>query len=352
MEYISTDGHPKLSVILPIYNVEKYLPRCMDSVLNQTLTDIEIIAVNDGSTDRSCEIITEYSEKDNRVIALNKTNGGYGSAINKGLENAHGLYVGIVETDDWIAVDMFERLFQKALSTDADIVKAGFYNAYSSTNFEEEETFKWLKPPSDVFSGTDYPYILGFKPTVWSAIYKTDFINKHKIRMVETPGASFQDLPFTFELFSLADKITLIEDPLYFYFQENQESSIRNIKKPFIVFDHFEYINQFLLQHNEIKENLLPMKWRAEYTHYLWNFERIEKKHRKAFFSKLHKKFSVLSDEILTFIQFTDRDKKFIYYIVNNKYSQFINKYRYDYIINYLKTFLNNKISKNLRAVL
>ena len=101
---------PKISVIIPVYNVEKYLRECLDSVINQTLADIEIILVDDGSPDNCPQICDEYALKDNRIKVIHKENGGYGSAMNVGLEKATGEYIGIVEPDDYIDSKMYEDL--------------------------------------------------------------------------------------------------------------------------------------------------------------------------------------------------------------------------------------------------
>ena len=104
---------PKVSIIVPTYNVEQYLREAMDSIINQTLKDIEIICIDDGSTDNSGKILDEYASKDSRVKVIHKKNGGYGKAMNVGLDNATGEYVGIVEPDDYIEPDMYENFIIK-----------------------------------------------------------------------------------------------------------------------------------------------------------------------------------------------------------------------------------------------
>ena len=116
----------KVSIIIPTYNVEMYLVECMDSVVNQTLKDIEIICINDGSTDSSLEILKGYAEKDDRIIIVDKENGGYGIGMNIGLDKATGEYIGIVEPDDFVPLNMYEELYNKAVENDLDLVKADF----------------------------------------------------------------------------------------------------------------------------------------------------------------------------------------------------------------------------------
>ena len=116
---------PLVSVLIPVYNVEKYLSRCLDSLINQTLTDIEIICVNDGSTDGSLKILKQYQEKDNRIVIVDKKNGGLPSARNAGLDRARGQYVGFVDSDDYVEPSMFETLYKTAKKKNSEVVICG-----------------------------------------------------------------------------------------------------------------------------------------------------------------------------------------------------------------------------------
>ena len=137
-------GSPKVTVVVPIYNVEKYLRQCLDSIVNQTLKDIEIICVDDGSTDSSPQIIQEYMDKDSRVKVITKPNSGYGNSMNRGFDMAEGEYIGIVESDDYADPEMFEEMYNVASSNQLDVVKSGFYYYYSipKERNEKEEKFQ------------------------------------------------------------------------------------------------------------------------------------------------------------------------------------------------------------------
>ena len=117
----------KVSILMPACNVEKFLRECMDSVVGQTLKDIEIICIDDGSKDSTGDILDEYAEQDDRIKVIHKPNSGYGHSMNVGLQNATGEYVGIIETDDFADPDMFEKLYEVAKRTDADVVKSNYY---------------------------------------------------------------------------------------------------------------------------------------------------------------------------------------------------------------------------------
>src|SRR5574344_2160891 len=128
---------PKVSVIIPIYNVEKYLRQCLDSVVNQTLKDIEIICINDGSTDSTLSIIKEYATNDNRIKIIDKKNSGYGDSMNQGLDMATGDYIGIVESDDFAELNMFDKLYNKAIENNLDLVRCQYFHYKTKENINE-----------------------------------------------------------------------------------------------------------------------------------------------------------------------------------------------------------------------
>ncbi len=132
----------KVSVIVPVYNVEKYLEECIESLINQTLTDIEIICINDGSTDNSLKILEELQKKDNRIKIINQKNSGVSSARNNGIENATGEYIGFVDSDDWIDSDYYEKLYNTAKKYNSDIAAGDMYRRNKKRfNYEKEELF-------------------------------------------------------------------------------------------------------------------------------------------------------------------------------------------------------------------
>ena len=124
------DALPSVSVVVPIYNVERYLPQCLEALCSQTLRDLEIVAVNDGSTDGSLSVLQEWARKDERIVIVDKPNSGYGASMNCGIEAARGAYIGIVEPDDFPERDMFKRLLRMAQRHDCDLVKCNFFEHY------------------------------------------------------------------------------------------------------------------------------------------------------------------------------------------------------------------------------
>jgi len=174
---------PKISVIVPIYGVEKYLRECLDSILAQTLKDMEIILIDDGSKDACPQIIDEYALKDRRIKVIHKENGGYGQACNVGLSQATGEYVAIVEPDDYIDSDMYADLYAIAEKYNSDIVKSAFYNNFQAKEKTKLTKVKWedFIPENKSFKIKEYPYFLYYHPSVWSCIYNREFLTKHNI---------------------------------------------------------------------------------------------------------------------------------------------------------------------------
>ena len=190
---------PKVSIVVPVYNVEKYLEQCLESIVNQTLKDIEIICVDDGSTDKSGEILDKYAADDARVKVIHKKNSGYGNSMNIGFDAAQGEYIGIIESDDYAELNMFESLYDCAVENRLDVLKSEYFYYYSipMERNEKQDVFspvmcsRVFKPMTDFESKMEMVEFFNIKPTIWSSIYRKDFIRENGIRFNETPGASF-----------------------------------------------------------------------------------------------------------------------------------------------------------------
>lgn len=290
---------PKVSIVVPIYNVEKYLHQCLDSVVNQTLKDIEIICVDDGSTDSSPAIIQEYIEKDSRVKVITKPNSGYGNSMNRGFDMAEGEYIGIVESDDYVEPDMFEKLYAAASENKLDVVKSGFYFYYSVPE-ERNEIYEIVSkaragvtfcPASDFKSPMEMVEFFNLKPSIWSAIYRRDFIRETGIRFNETPGASFQDTSFNFKVYALAKRVQLLKEAYLHYRQDNEASSVNNPDKVFCVCDEYEVIQEFLDTNPKYRSRLEFVSKRIKYDSYMWNLNRLVPKHRFMFIERIAEEF-------------------------------------------------------------
>lgn len=282
---------PKVSIVIPIYNVEKYLRQCLDSVINQTLKDIEVICVNDGSTDGSLRIIQEYMQMDPRVKVIDKPNSGYGNSMNRGFDMACGEYIGIVESDDYADLDMFEKLYNCAKVNRLDVVKSGFYFYYS---IPEEKNIpapvasqvmcsRVFCPTTDFRSAMEQAEFFNIKPSIWSAIYRREFIRENAIRFHETPGASYQDASFNFKVWCCAKRAKLMEECFLHYRQDNETSSINSPGKVYCIADEYEEMERFLKEHPVLKGKMEGIRLRLKYDSYIWNYERLSEPLQREF---------------------------------------------------------------------
>lgn len=339
----------KVSILIPIYNVDKYLHQCLSSVVNQTLKAIEIICLNDGSTDNSLNIINEFAKTDSRIKIINKTNSGYGASMNLGLELASGEFIGIVESDDFIKPEMFEVLYNTAIEQNVNVVKSNFNYYWTETN---KTKFSNLFPDWTLNNKINpleehFPFYL--MPCIWSSIYKKEFIEKNKIRFLETPGASYQDTGFNFKCWATCESCYLIKDAFLFYRQDNAQSSINNPNKVFCVCDEYNEIDNFLKQNLDLKEKLEILKNRIQYGSYRWNFSRLKGNNKKDFLKQMSKEFKqTILDKKIDKTMFTkpewnnyqyiayyfnikDRIKfilnQFFYFIFHTKYKKEYKKY-------------------------
>lgn len=248
----------KVSIIVPAYNVEPYVRECMESITRQTLKDIEIICINDGSTDGTLAILKEYAEKDSRIILVDKENGGYGIGMNIGMSKATGEYIGIVEPDDFVPVNMFGDLYEIAKENDLDFVKADFYRFERAETGDMYLTYNHLDRKNlyynKVFDPSHTPEAIRFIMNTWSGIYRKAFLDEYNIRHNETPGASFQDNGFWFQTFAFAKRGMIIDKPYYMNRRDNPNSSVRNMQKIYCINVEYDHIRDILMQYPETWE--------------------------------------------------------------------------------------------------
>lgn len=223
---------PKFSIIIPVYNVENYLSQCLDSVINQTISDIEIICVNDGTKDRSRCVLEKYQKKDDRIQIIDKENGGLSSARNAGLQVATGEYIIFVDSDDYIGNTTCERLYYEILDQAPDIIVFG---SYVFPHYLKPE--KWLTNNLSVQTkiycdGGMEPLLNenGAYPFVWRDCFKREFLAQHNLFFDETVRYA-EDLIFQFISFPLAKKLVFIEDKLYYYRWSRTNSLMENASK-------------------------------------------------------------------------------------------------------------------------
>lgn len=284
---------PKISIIVPVYNVEIYLKQCMDSLLRQTMSDLEFICINDGSTDSSLDILKEYATKDQRIRLISKGNEGYGKTMNRGLAEATAAYIGIVESDDFVKADMFEKLYKTMEEKSVDLVKCNFYK-YTVEDGEDIEYSREYDEAiyGKIFEPIDYPDIFSANSSIWAALYSKEFLDKNEIRFNETPGASFQDISFHFKVLNSARRMTVIKDPLIYYRTDNVMSSVHSPSKIYCICDEIHSIEEYIMRQPKARqERLWPFLTKRKYYDYHWNYYRLASVFQFAFYEKMIAEF-------------------------------------------------------------
>lgn len=281
---------PKVSILVPIYNVEKYLKDCLDSLICQTLKDIEIICIDDGSTDNSPNILAEYAVLDSRIIVLTKENTGYGASMNLGLKCAKGEYIGIVESDDYALPEMFEKLYMMAKMYDVEIVKGNYYQVFSISR--EKKFIENLRglPYGKVVNPVDEMECFSKPPSIWSGIYSRRFLKENEILFHESPGASFQDISFAFSVLYFARRVIFLKEAYLCYRCDNEGSSVRSVKKVFCVCEEMERIERLMGDQNQKLQQFMQS---VKFSKYLYNYSRIDSIYQYAFLLKMHKEFEI-----------------------------------------------------------
>ena len=227
----------KVSIIVPVYNVQRYIVKCLDSLVNQTLSNIEVIVINDGSTDNSIDIIKKYEQKyQDKIIVIDKKNEGVGEARNCGIKIARGKYLGFVDSDDYVELNMFEKLYNKANENNSDIAICQFKNVDEDYNFLETET---IHLASNINTKKDLNQLIKINPAPWNKIYKKDLFVKNDIYFTKL---WFEDLEAITKVILSSDSITFVEEKLYCYLYRRSTSSSNIIKKDklndiFYIFD-------------------------------------------------------------------------------------------------------------------
>ncbi len=220
-----------VTVIVPTYNTGKFLAQCLSTVLDNREARLEVIAVNDGSTDDSPQIMRDFERRDERVRVIDKPNGGYGSGCNRGLAEARGTYVAIAEPDDYVKPGFYDAMWRFARTFEAlpDIVKTP-YTRVTSPCTPKERLYHCaythrLHVDHQPFRISDYPRLLQHHPSIWSAMYRRAFLEEHDIRFMEAPGGGWVDNPFLVETLCQAESIAFLDEEYYCYREDLPGSS-------------------------------------------------------------------------------------------------------------------------------
>lgn len=230
----------KVSVIVPVYNVEEYLQECLDSLVSQTLDEIEIICVNDGSTDNSLTLLNEYASKYPKIKVINRENGGLSAARNTGMKEAKGKYIGFVDSDDWVDYDFFEKLFMSAENNNASIAACGIVRTKGrktriNISYNEEILYTDIQDKIKICNIPKYCY-------VWNKIYKREELEKNNIEFVE--GINFEDVRFTIRAVYFLKELVTVPETNYYY--RKRKGSIVKTLSPKNIEDKGKSLNDML----------------------------------------------------------------------------------------------------------
>lgn len=250
---------PQISVIVPIYKIERYLRQCIDSILAQTFTDFELLLIDDGSPDGCPAICDEYAEKDARIRVFHKQNGGVTSARNKGLDNAKGNWIIYIDGDDWIEPTYVEELYNAAINNEADIAICAFRFVYEDGSSVIEHPTRW----DDDKSVSLNRYISSVWTTAWGSIHKSSLYHNNGVRSPQNITYC-EDFHLMARLCYFADKVITIDSPLYNYRQ--QLSSIMHSLNDKTWRDEltaYKEIIDFFRNQGELEKYIKAMSWRT-----------------------------------------------------------------------------------------
>lgn len=316
----SIDYMKKVSVIIPVYNSEKYLEQCLKSAMAQTMKDIEIICVNDGSTDNSRYILEKMAAEDSRIIIIEKANKGYGSAMNTGINFATGKYLVFLESDDFILPDMCEEMFKLCEKHSLEIIKTDYYEfkmrgekvcyRYRKTsNYNNYRKILTPKINNELFFASMY---------TWTCMYSREFIDNHKIRHNETPGASYQDNGFWFQSLMYCERLYLLDRGFYMYRQDNPNSSIHSKGKVQVFSSEYAFIREKIYEYEGDKENILLACSYFNIHHNMISLKRVDKNYTGELIHliskdiEIYKKLKVWDIKYLDFLDFRFIKKMFV----------------------------------------
>ena len=327
----------KISVIIPVYNVEKYLPACLDSIVSQTLGDIEILCVNDGSTDSSRQILEEYQKNDKRICIFDKENGGQGSARNYGLKSAGGEYVIFVDSDDWLEKDALEKIYRKIKNDDSDILLFNANIHHQKNNILTK--YNYVKPYYNLFKNTPFcpeeaKDVLFLPAAYLFKAYKTEFLKKCNYHYSE--NKFWEDhLPHITAL-SSANKISVLNEYIYNYRKNALSSTANAYKYSDTVFSIFRECEQEIIKNK--RQNCIKSFLAREIINYQTYIMSIPFKHKKKWYKEQRKVFKYIESKYSAEIQCLDINKTLYSCVCNHKYETFILVYTLRKLFLILKT--------------
>lgn len=296
---MNTISAPVISVVVPTYNAMPYLREALDSLQKQSYKNLEIICVNDGSTDNSLEVIQEYAEKDTRIKVIDGPNGGYGRAMNKGLRAATGKYFAILEPDDYLPETAYTELVKQAETHNLDFIKGATCSFYDTGDGNRVFTLQAPYPFTDkVFCPRKTPAaFIDISVDSWNGIYNLTFLRENNIEYHESPGASYQDTGFFMQTFSFANRAMFIHEQTYRYRTDNAGSSTNaRSSKPYALSGEYVFIRQKLEAKKELWNDLKPLYLARRVGGHRWIYYSLKQSMRLEYLREVRKEFIELEE--------------------------------------------------------
>lgn len=292
-------NNPKVTVVIPSLNSRQYIRECVESAIEQTLKDIEILCVDAGSTDGTIEVLQEYEKLDHRVKIIHSDKRSYGYQINLGIKAAKGEYFAILESDDYIIPEMYEELYQIAKENSIEVLKADF-DVFTGEKGRHEFIFrkivnhdeqynKVLDPTEDfeLFKNNNVP---------WSGLYEMAFLRQHRILLNESPGASFQDNGLWFQTLCQAHRLYYVNKSYYRLRRDNPDSSVYSRNKVFCICDEYDFIRDVLRKDKNLEKKFAPLSAFYRNTNYHWRLGRIAEEFKIEFLQRFADDFNKIEN--------------------------------------------------------
>ncbi|MDD9148995.1 MULTISPECIES: glycosyltransferase family 2 protein [unclassified Sporolactobacillus] len=309
---------PLISVVVPVFNVEKYLPRCIESIIRQSYKDLEILLVDDGSSDGSGRICDQYGKIDKRIKVIHKKNGGLSDARNVGIDLARGNYIGFVDSDDYIHEDMYLSLYDTIRLNGCDIAEVGYQTFFHDDDIKDPDDY------SRVILYTKQQAVIGAivnhqcQTYVWNKLYKKELWNKVRF----PKGKLFEDEFTTYKIFNRSAKVAVLNKKMYYYFQRE-----KSIAHTFSIktLDHCEALNQMMRFIESEYPEALPISCIKYYKNNLWHLQDLLVNRKKL--ANSQQLIDQMIKELMTYRQYLENNKKFIgtvHKLFMNDYSELL----------------------------
>jgi len=286
---VSEKNNPLISIVMPSLNVASYIRECIESVIAQTLKNIEIICIDAGSEDGTYEILREYADKDSRIKLVLTDIRSVGAQNNLGVDIAKGKYIGFVETDDYVVPEMFETLYATAEKENAEVVRADYDIFFGNGNGREfvRRGIARTKDYGRICNPSEEMPLFKNEMSTWAGIYKKTFLEENDIRHNESLGAAYQDNGYWFEVMVSTRRLIYVRTSLYRYRLDNPNSSVHSREKVLAISREYNFISEWL-ERRGLYDKFAGIFVYTKFVRYLYTYQRLAEEYRKSFSCLFH----------------------------------------------------------------